>query len=175
MPQRQTPVVVVNNPPALVPEIAEVPKAKTHVVKSGEILPVIAKHYYGPDEGNRRIVIQKLYEANSDILKSPDQVHVGHKLTIPSLDELLNASGGVVKAPNPSEGLLKNFPAIFKRVDKKDTGSVSEYVVQEGESLWSIAKNKLGDGNRYVEIARLNKIKSPYKLPEGQRIIIPPQ
>jgi len=30
------------------------------------------------------------------------------------------------------------------------------YVVQEGDSLWQIAAEQLGDASRYVEIARLN-------------------
>ena len=177
VPQRHTPVVIVNNSPAVVQEVAKASKARTHVVKSGEILPIIAKHYYGEEEGNRRIVIQKLYEANTRILKSPDHVRVGQKLTIPSLDELLNTSRGVVKAPSPTKTLLSKFPAIFKRAGKKDIGSVSEYVVQEGDSLWSIAKQNLGDGNRYAEIVRLNKgtIKRANDVVIGTRLKIPPQ
>ena len=46
VPQRQTPDVIVNNHPAVVQEVAKAPKVRMHVVKSGEILPVIAKHYY---------------------------------------------------------------------------------------------------------------------------------
>ena len=82
VPQRKMPLVVQNNP-AVVQEVAAAPKRQTHIVKSGEILPYIAKHYYGQEEGNRRIVIQKLYEVNSSILKSPDHICVGQKLTIP--------------------------------------------------------------------------------------------
>jgi nucleoid-associated protein YgaU len=177
VPQRQVPVVIVNNPPAVVPTVAEVSKARTHLVKSGEILPVIAKLYYGEEQGNRRIVIQKLYEANTGILKSPDRVCVGHKLSIPPLDELLNTSDSVVKAPSPSKTLLSKFPAIFKRAEKKDTGSISEYTVREGDSLWSIAKQNLGDGNRYAEIVRLNKgkIKSVNDVVIGTRLKIPTQ
>ncbi len=177
VPQRQAPVVIVNNPPAVVQEVAGAPKAKTHVVKSGEILPVIAKLYYGEDQGNRRIVIQKLYEANTSVLKSPDRVCVGQKLTIPSLDELLNTSGGVVKAPGPTKGVFEKIAEVFKPVEKKDIGSISEYVVREGDDLWSIAKQNLGDGKRYAEIVRLNKgkIKNANDIVVGARLKIPPQ
>ena len=177
VPQRQTPMVTQNTPSAVVQEVAESPKVRTHVVKSGEILPVIAKHYYGPEEGNRRVVIQRLYEANTSVLKSPDHVRVGQKLTIPPQEELLNPSDNVVKAPSASEELLKKASDILKWADKKDTTSISEYTVREGDNLWSIAQQKLGDGNRYKEIARLNKskIKSANDVVIGTRLIIPPQ
>jgi len=177
VPQRQVPVVIVNTPTAVAPTVAEVPKARTHIVKSGEILPVIAKLYYGEEQGNRRIVIQRLYEANAGILKSPDRICVGQKLTIPSLDELLNSSSGVVKAPAPTKGVFEKIAEVFKPVGKKDIGSVSEYVVREGDNLWSIAEQNLGDGNRYAEIVRLNKgtIKRANNVVIGTRLKIPPQ
>jgi len=177
VPRRQAPVVSVNTPAAVVPTVVEVPKVRTHVVKPGEILPVIAKLYYGEEEGNRRIVIQKLYEANTGVLKSPDRVRVGHKLTIPSLDELLNSSSGVVKAPSPTKGVFEKIAEVFKPVGKKDIGSISEYTVREGDSLWSIAQQKLGDGNRYAEIAQMNKgtIKRVNDVVIGTRLKIPTQ
>jgi nucleoid-associated protein YgaU len=175
VPQRQIPVVVQNNP-AVAQEVAAVPNVRTHVVQSGEILPVIAKHYYGPEEGNRRIVIQKLYEANTSVLKSPDHVRVGQKLTIPQLNELLRTDE-VVRAPSATKGVFEKISEVFVPVEKKDIGSISEYTVRKGDNLWSIAQQKLGDGNRYKEIARLNKskIKSASDVVIGTRLIIPPQ
>jgi LysM repeat protein len=145
VPQRQMPVVVQNNP-TLVQEVAAAPKRQTHVVKSGEILPFIAKHYYGPEEGNRRIVIQKLYEVNSSILKSPDHICVGQKLTIPTeeeMDQLVNPSSEVVKAPSASEILRKKASDILDWADKKDIRSISEYTVRKGDNLWSIGRNPI--------------------------------
>jgi len=179
VPPPQSPVVQ-NTPSAIVQETEVASKVRTHVVKSGQTLPVIAKQYYGPEEGNRLVVIQKLYEINSGTLKSPDHVYVGQKLSILSKEEmeaLINPSSQAVQAPSPTENFLKNFPAIFERVDKKDARSVSEYTIQEGDSLWSIAEENLGDGNRYKEIAKLNKgtIKSVNDLVVGTRLKIPPQ
>jgi nucleoid-associated protein YgaU len=179
VPQRQMPVVVQNNP-TLVQEVAAAPKRQMHVVKSGEILPFIAKHYYGPEEGNRRIVIQKLYEVNSSILKSPDHICVGQKLTIPTeeeMDQLVNPSSEVVKAPSASEILRKKASDILDWADKKDIRSISEYTVRKGDNLWSIAEQNLGDGNRYKEIAQLNKgrIRNANDVAVGTRLVIPPQ
>jgi nucleoid-associated protein YgaU len=175
--QPQEPIVIVNSPPAVVQESAAASKIRTHVVKSGEILPVIARMYYGEEQGNRRVVIQKLYEANTSVLKSPDKVCVGDKLMIPTLEELLNPSAVAVKAPKPSQGVLEKITDLFKPVDKKEAASISEYMVQEGDSLWSIAQQKLGNGNRYKEIIKLNKsaIKNASDIAVGTRLKIPIQ
>ena len=175
VPQRQMPAVVHNNP-AVVQEVAEVSKVQTHIVKSGEILAFIAKHYYGQEEGNRRIVIQKLYEANTSVLKSPDHVLVGQKLKIPTLNELLRTDE-VVSAPSATKGVLEKISEVFVPVEKNNIGSISEYTVRKGDNLWSIAEQSLGDGNRYKEIAQLNKgrIRNANDVAVGIRLIIPPQ
>ena len=51
-----------------------------HTVKSGETLGKIAKHYYGDPSKH-----QKIFEANSDILKNPDMIHPDQELIIPNL------------------------------------------------------------------------------------------
>ena len=177
--QSQETAVVVN-PTEKVQKSVKTPDVKTHIVKSGENLPVIAKLYYGQEEGNRHVVIQKLYEANKNVLKSPDQVNVGDKLIIPALGTMLDPSAGVVKAPNPTQGLLQKFSGILEKVDEKEAASISEYseyTVQEGDSLWAIAQQTLGDGNRYSEIVKLNKdkIKNASEVAVGTRLKIPTQ
>ena len=50
---------------------------------------------------------------------------------------------------------------------------MEEYVVQFGDTLSSIADKKLGNSNRWSEIARLNNLQSPYNLFIGQRLKMP--
>ncbi len=50
-----------------------------HVVKSGESLSKIAKHYYGD-----AMKYKKIFEANSGILKNPDEIHPDQVLVIPN-------------------------------------------------------------------------------------------
>ena len=50
-----------------------------HTVKSGETLGKIAKHYYGDASK-----YQKIFAANSDILKNPDLIHPNQELIIPN-------------------------------------------------------------------------------------------
>lgn len=183
VPPEIVPPIVEEQPAGEIRAVAEAPNTKMHTVKSGEILPVIAKMYYGDEDGNRRVVIQKLYEVNKSVLKSPDRVRVGDKIKIPATVESLlgvSASGSTPPAEAPSRGSLGRVVDMFKPVtrdtpERTTSAAVREYVVQEGESLWAIAKNELSDGNRYREIAQLNKIKRPYKLSEGQRLNIPPK
>ncbi|KMY49239.1 LysM peptidoglycan-binding domain-containing protein [Peribacillus loiseleuriae] len=44
------------------------------------------------------------------------------------------------------------------------------YTVQKGDSLFNICKKYLGEGNKYKEIAKLNKLSDPSKIYPGQII-----
>ncbi len=167
---------VPNTPPAAqqaVPPAA--PAVRQHVVQPGEILPVIARKYYGQEEGNRRAVIQKLYEANSDVLESPDKIRVNDKLIIPPLSELIDGPKQTVTVASTQgrqNSLLSRFSNIFEPVETEKADRY--YVVQQGESLWSIAQKTLGDGKRYKEIMAINgNIKNPDDVKAGMNLKIP--
>lgn len=51
-----------------------------HIVKSGETLGKIAKHYYGD-----AMKYKDIFASNSDILKNPDLIHPDQELIIPNL------------------------------------------------------------------------------------------
>lgn len=44
------------------------------------------------------------------------------------------------------------------------------HTVKSGETLWAIAKKYLGDGSKYTELAKLNKITNPNVIKVGQVI-----
>ena len=50
------------------------------------------------------------------------------------------------------------------------------YVVRPGQSLWSIAAERLGDGNRYIELLDLNpQLRGdPGRIVPGQELVLPP-
>jgi nucleoid-associated protein YgaU len=49
------------------------------------------------------------------------------------------------------------------------------YVVEKGDTLWAIAKQFLGSGNRWRELVAANPGLEPEKLSIGREIIIPPK
>lgn len=51
-----------------------------HVVKSGESLSKIAKHYYGD-----AMKYPQIFEANTNILNNPDVIHPDQVLVIPNI------------------------------------------------------------------------------------------
>ena len=61
------------------PAPASAAVAQTYSVKSGDTLSKIAKQFYG-DAGQ----YMKIFEANRDTLKNPDQIQVGQELKIPA-------------------------------------------------------------------------------------------
>lgn len=60
-------------------KVADTSVYARHIVKSGETLGKIAKHYYGDASK-----YQKIFAANSDILKNPDLIHPNQELIIPN-------------------------------------------------------------------------------------------
>ena len=55
--------------------------------------------------------------------------------------------------------------------EEEDTEDVT-YIVEPGDTLWSIAERFFGDGNRYKEIAELNNLADPNIIHAGQELVI---
>ena len=60
-------------------KVADTSVYARHTVKSGETLSKIAKQYYGDASK-----YQKIFAANTDILKNPDLIHPNQELIIPN-------------------------------------------------------------------------------------------
>ena len=136
---------------------------KIYVVEDGDNLGSIAKKVYGLEEGNRVVNINRIFEANKELLKSKHEVFVGQKLVIPPLPAAPAGTSG------PGDVLPKE---LFERVQAlgrgtQPTASSSParpvqkwqgrwYTVVDGDNLWKIASSQLGAGARYEEIRKLN-------------------
>ena len=81
-----------------------------HTVAKGDNLTKIAMKYYGKKEGNRLTNIEKIFEANRDILSSMSDLKVGQRLTIPPLPgvETKKSTGGVTGTSSSSKGKIPN-------------------------------------------------------------------
>lgn len=139
----------VNRPGPVKPDLP-----KIYVVSEGDNLAVIAQKFYGPEKGNKKITVARIFEANRKLLKSPDEVYVGQKLTIPLLRDKPDSVF--------SGSLFEKVKSISRKLTLSDTPKTPsakrnrQYVVREGDSLWQIAAAQLGDGTRYEEISELN-------------------
>jgi nucleoid-associated protein YgaU len=144
------------------------PSAVVYVICPGDSLAEIAKKLYGPENGNKLASIEKIYNANKDKLTSMNELQVGQKLVIPPLENKTNA-------------LLKT--GLFEKVTNTISGQTpqpakeqfKQYIVKESDSLWQIAAEQLGNGNRYEEIIELNKsvITDANKLVIGMKLKLP--
>jgi len=151
---------------------------KTYVISSGDTLATVAKKFYGPEEGNKRANVARIFEANRRLLKSADEIFVGQEIIIPALPAVASGkapSSGLLSGPlfEPVKSIgQKNLPAS---AESKESGRF--YVVKEGDSLWKISTEQLGNGIRYKEIGTLNAgaLSSEDDLSVGLRLKIPPK
>ncbi len=145
---------------------------KSYIVKSGDSLGKIAIAIYGELLGNKTEVVDKIFQANKDKLDDPDHVNVGDELTIPDLFEKVDEPTQAADTSNPAPSLLER---ILKPKQKTQKPKYKTYTVKEDDSLWQIAEEKLGNGNRYSEILELNKdkIKNASQISEGVVIKLP--
>ena len=154
---------------------------RTYVVTEGDNLAVIAQKFYGAEEGNRKINVMRIFRANRELLGSPDEIYVGQELTIPPLP---SSTAHKDKTESVFSGtVFKKVESIGRRLlsaDRPKAGRARQsrqYVVREGDSLWQIAAEQLGDGSRYKEINKLNGdiLENEDTLAVGMRLRMPPR
>jgi len=105
-----------------------------------------------------------------------DETNLGQSLVVPRLisSELDKVIWGVFP-----RSMFEEVESIGRRhiAEDKDKAKGVQYVVKEGDSLWSIAAEKLGDGSRYKEISKLNAdvLKNDHDLTIGMQLSLPDQ
>ena len=83
---------------------------------------------------------------------------------------VMGASLGAAAAPAAAEEAPVEEAAPAE-APAASAGAV--YVVKSGDSLWEIAKAKLGDATRYTEIVELNGLANGATLSIGQELKLP--
>ena len=136
---------------------------KTITVQAGDTLSKLAARHLG--SANRW---QELFKANSDQLKSEkQQLKIGMVLRLPGAKATAETSHNLTSdqpKPAPGTGILSG------------SGSgTNTYTVQQGDSLYTIAKKTLGSVSRWQEIKAANKatLGGSDKLQIGQKLMIP--
>ena len=120
-----------------------------HTVIAGETLWSISEDLYGSGYNWTDI-------KNANKLTS-DRIEVGQKLLIPDV--------------------ATKEPTITQKVVSATTSeaaiSGSTYTVVRGDSLWKIAVRSYGDGYKWVEIAKANKLVNPGLIHAGNVLTLP--
>jgi nucleoid-associated protein YgaU len=130
-------------------EVSETTLPKSHKVEKGESLWKIAEKYYG--SGYNWIDIAK-----ENKIANSNRVVVGQELVLPSVEPKQLTQATV-------EAAVKTENAI--------TGAT--YEVAKGDNLWKIAIRAYGDGYKWVEIARENKLINPNIIHSGNILVLP--
>ena len=64
-------------------------------------------------------------------------------------------------------------PGVLRTIDDTAFGTPGTYTVRKGDTLWKIAAEQLGDGQRWREIVSANPGLEPKKLAVGQSLRLP--
>jgi nucleoid-associated protein YgaU len=113
-----------------------------YVVKDGENLWSIAEKVYGSGYNWKDI-------ADANKLENPDLLSAGTELSLPHIASKSATVDKTVTADKPITGV--------------------SYKIVAGDNLWNISVRAYGDGFRWVEIARVNKLVNPNLIyPENQ-------
>lgn len=82
-------------------------------------------------------------------------------------DDVLSTGSSATKRKNANKGKIK------KGTERSGAKKKSFTVEFTGQSLVTIAKKTLGDGNRWKEIAKLNSMRDPKATKKGQLLRLP--
>lgn len=134
---------------------------KTHKVEKGETMWSIAEKYY--KSGYNFVDIQQANKiTNANLLAE------GQELTIPDVEakKATVLAQGETTAPEQNKG----DPNMQFGSAPNNPIQGDSYTVVKGDHLWGIAVRAYGDGYKWVEIARNNKLKHPDLLYVDQEI-----
>ena len=159
------PTTVVSTAPTSNPVKTDNAATETHRVQSGDSIASLARRYYGSERH-----VDHLLKANPQI-KDPARLSIGMTVTIPAEPQAV-AAAPVTDSKGEKPVSLETRIAAG---DKSGTSSRT-YQVKPGDSFYAIARDILGDANRWNEILAMNREKvdgNPNRLRVGQVLVLP--
>ncbi|HKQ49645.1 MAG TPA: LysM peptidoglycan-binding domain-containing protein [Phycisphaerae bacterium] len=160
------------------PSLREMPESmwssRTHTVSEGDTLSDISKQHFGDTSR-----VDDILAANPHV-KSARHLKIGDVLTLPA------STGSTARAASPAAALDKTSvsraaaPDPNVRVTSVATMVAPPpsrtYIVQTGDTLYSIARKQYGSSKRWEDIFRLNKAalkNNPARLSSGMALKLP--
>lgn len=137
-------------------ELTRVPTGNTtYTIQDGDTFIALALEYYGEER-----FWPAIQAANPGV--DPKRLQEGQVIAMPPKDRVLS---GAFKPATPAK---TEKPAV--------KAGRAEYVVEDNDSLSSIARNVLGDSSRWDEIYELNRhqLESPDEIYAGMKLKMPP-
>lgn len=166
------------------------PLPRTHRIVDGDTLSGLATKYLG-----RADRFGEIYEANRDVLRSPDVLPLGAMLKIPSAEEpppmqigpmvplsrapaAAPAADGTLASVASSAGISSGTgspPLRSLTSPVAGGGHTRLYRVQEGDTLAAIARRYFGDANKHLTILAANRdqLADAAALRPGMVLVIP--
>ncbi|MEK7605500.1 MAG: LysM peptidoglycan-binding domain-containing protein [Patescibacteria group bacterium] len=149
---------VAQTKPTLTPKVTSVPEkpragSETYTIKPGDDLWHIAESKY--HDGYKWTLI-----AQANKLDNPGLINAGNKLVLPVVSQTEKPStqlGGPTATAPPGGSSI----------------TAKTYTVVHGDTLWDIAVRAYGNGYRWVEIAKANKLSNPELIHSGNILSIP--
>ncbi|HVF69663.1 MAG TPA: LysM peptidoglycan-binding domain-containing protein [Xanthomonadales bacterium] len=132
-------------------------QGRTYVAKAGDTLWNVAERNYG--SGYNWVDI-----ARANKLSNPDDVKVGQKLQLPKAEQK--------NATSEPEWTIKDasYTTTSLQSERITTGN---YTIKKGDTLWDIAVRAYGDGYKWKDLARTNKLSNPDLILEGTKLNLP--
>lgn len=115
-----------------------------------------------------------------DLTASPDVRWVITDLDWDDEDTIVNHAGNRIRAgvtvallQHVRDTRLEDRALLARRQAQAKQGAKRTYTAKTGETLVTIARDKLGDPGRWDELAKLNNIRDPRGIKSGARIKLP--
>ncbi|MCA9252807.1 MAG: LysM peptidoglycan-binding domain-containing protein [Phycisphaerales bacterium] len=136
--------------------------AAEYEVQPGDQLSRVVSRHYG---SSSQRIIDEVYRANMDRMKSPDNLVAGTVIVLPEIDNIQPKQVGQSQKAHDE-------PVARTASDEE---AFQWYVVQKGDTYSTIAAAQMGSSKRWRELADFNKtvFKDATQIRHGVRIRIP--